>query len=88
MFKRSEEVLECVVEVLDNSKFQIDVPKNANGLALLSQTKRQLNLEEMDYFGLRYYDEKEQPVSLYILPSFFHACGALYSFHTYIDHRL
>ena len=26
MFKRSEEVLECIVEVLDNSKFQIDVP--------------------------------------------------------------
>ena len=36
--------------------------RNAPGSVLQRRTYNQLNLEETDYFGLRYLDEREQPV--------------------------
>lgn len=52
------EVYACQVEVLDGSTVSIDVNKRAPADVLFNEVFKHLGLEETDYFGLQYFDNK------------------------------
>ncbi|XP_032242658.2 tyrosine-protein phosphatase non-receptor type 4 isoform X1 [Nematostella vectensis] len=49
--------IRCVVELLDDSEFIIDVDKNAKGTVLLNEVFRHLDIQEKHYFGLQYVSD-------------------------------
>lgn len=55
------EVLACQVVILDGTTISQDVNKRAAGQVLLSLVYKHLGLDEKDYFGLLYTDDKNNP---------------------------
>ncbi|XP_003383890.1 PREDICTED: protein 4.1-like [Amphimedon queenslandica] len=54
------EILPCQIEGLDGSIVSVDVAKRATGEQLLRDVFSHISLDENDYFGLQYFDKKEQ----------------------------
>ena len=48
------------VILLDGSPLQMDISSKATGLELIDAISKEMNLLEKDYFGLTFYDKKEQ----------------------------
>ncbi|XP_020917799.1 tyrosine-protein phosphatase non-receptor type 4 isoform X2 [Exaiptasia diaphana] len=47
--------IRCVVELLDDSEFIIDLEKDAKGELLLKEVFKHLDLQEKEFFGLHYF---------------------------------
>ena len=45
---------------LDGSPMQVEISSKATGLELVDTIAKSMNLLEKDYFGLTYWDKKEQ----------------------------
>ena len=51
-----------IVEVilLDGSPLQVEISSKATGEEMIEAVAKEINLLEKDYFGLTYYDKKDQ----------------------------
>ncbi|NXD34574.1 E41L2 protein, partial [Copsychus sechellarum] len=57
--------VQCKVMLLDGTEYSCDLEKRAKGQVLFDKVCEHLNLLEKDYFGLLFYENSEQKVSLY-----------------------
>uniref|UniRef100_A0A8C5TCY9 FERM domain-containing protein n=1 Tax=Malurus cyaneus samueli TaxID=2593467 RepID=A0A8C5TCY9_9PASS len=57
--------LQCKVMLLDGTEYTCDLEKRAKGQVLFDKVCEHLNLLEKDYFGLLFYENSEQKVSVY-----------------------
>lgn len=48
------------VILLDGSPMQVDISSKATGDELIDAIAKEINLLEKDYFGMTYYDKKDQ----------------------------
>ena len=62
MFLQDSNLNKMFVEViqLDGSPMQVEISSKATGLELVDNIAKSMNLLEKDYFGLTYWDKKEQ----------------------------
>ncbi|XP_031571457.1 tyrosine-protein phosphatase non-receptor type 4-like isoform X2 [Actinia tenebrosa] len=49
------QMIRCVVELLDDSEFIIDLDKDSKGEVLLNEVFNHLDLQEREFFGLHYF---------------------------------
>uniref|UniRef100_A0A3Q4HNQ0 Erythrocyte membrane protein band 4.1 like 5 n=1 Tax=Neolamprologus brichardi TaxID=32507 RepID=A0A3Q4HNQ0_NEOBR len=57
-------IITCRVSLLDGTDVSVDLPKKAKGEELFEQIMYHLDIVEKDYFGIRFMDSAQVPVSM------------------------
>uniref|UniRef100_A0A671VP70 Erythrocyte membrane protein band 4.1 like 5 n=1 Tax=Sparus aurata TaxID=8175 RepID=A0A671VP70_SPAAU len=60
----AKSIITCRVSLLDGTDVSVDLPKKAKGEELFDQIMYHLDIVEKDYFGLRFMDSAQVPVSM------------------------